>query len=420
MTTNRRESAPVKGPRPRMARASAAPLLLVAFVTLLLGLVALAASGACLANGTEAASPGHMSLAPTSTSLDCNKVGNPSPSALYVPTSEPTVNLSSGGQITGTMEFAVVNYTSSDIGISVYFPTVYFTFPLAPTGNFSMTTSPQTLDITGSGWTNGAHTNHSETVAAGLGFIPKGKDRLSTQKIAIQANVPYGKLTLEFRWMWKLTQPNGTAVSSSWTTPKSTYTSGSSTLPSIFFPAQYVQFITGPGNGQKVTIGTTYTALLGGPVAGKYFFLEMENGAGKVVQAHAQTIAANVTTATVTIVILNYDHYLAPGLELIHVHDVCGAILYNKLIDAVFAPKVTVTFYLQPGFCGPMTFNGTKFANNTSGTFVPSTTPYAFSVPKCSGYTFKNWTDTGGLHISANDQLMVSYNGTFTIQLKPD
>src|SRR5271157_211153 len=420
MTTNRWEAVPVKGLRSRMARASAAPLLLIASVTLLLCLVALAASGVYVANGTEAASPGPLSLAPASTSLDCNKVGNPAPSALYIPTSEPAVNLSSGGRITGTMEFAVVNYTSSDIGISVYLPTVYFTFPLAPTGNFSMTISPQTLDITGPDWTNGAHTNHSATVATGLGFISKGKDRLSTQKIAIQANVPYGTLTLEFRWMWKLTQPNGTVVSSSWTTPKSTYTGGSSTLPSIFFPAQYVQFITGPGNGQKVTIGTTYTALLGGPVAGKYFFLEMENGAGKVVQAHAQTIAANVTTATVTIVILNYDHYLAPGLELIHIHDVCGAILYNKLIDAIFAPKVTVTFYLQPGFCGPMTFNGTKFANNTSGTFVPSTTPYAFSVPKCSGYTFKNWTDTGGLHISANDKLMVSYNGTFTIQLKPN
>ncbi len=402
-----------------MAHVSVSSLLLVAFVTLLVGVVALTASGFFLSNNASASSSGPQDLAPASTSLDCNKVGNPSPSALYIPTNEPTANLSKGGQLAGTMEFSVVNYTSSDLGITVYFPTVYFTFPLSPTGNFSMTISPQSLNISGSGWTTGAHTNHTETVAAGLDFIPKGKDRLSTQKIAIQANVPYGKLTLEFRWMWKLTQTNGTVVSSSWTVPKSTYTSGSSTLPSIFFPAQYVQFISGPGNGQKVTIGTNYTAVLGGAVAGKYFFLEMEDGAGKVVQAHAQTIGPNATTATVTIVLLNYDHYLAPGLELIHIHDVCGAILYNKLVDAVFAPKVTVTFFLQPGFCGPMTFNGTKFANDTSGTFVPSTTPYAFSVPKCTGYTFKNWTDTGGLHISANDELMVSYNGTFTIDLKP-
>ncbi len=419
MISNELETGSVDGGRRRRASASVSSLVLVAFVTLLVGVVAVAGSGAILASDTPAPSSGPQGIAPASTSLDCNKVGNPAPSALYIPTSEPTVNLSSGGQITGIMEFAVVNYTSSDVGISVYFPTVYFTFPLSPTGNFSMTISPQSFNITGSGWTNGAHTNHTETVAAGLNFIPKGKDRLSTQKVAIQADVPYGTVTIEFRWMWKLTQPNGTVASSSWTIPKSTYSSGSSTLPSMFFPAQYVEFISGPGNGQKVTIGTNYTAVLGGAVAGKYFFLEMEDGAGKVVQAHAQTIAANATTATVTITVLNYDHYLAPGLELIHIHDVCGAILYNKLIDAVFAPKVTITFYLEPGFCGPMTFNGTKFANNTSGTFVPSTTPYSFSVPKCSGYTFKNWTDTGGLHISANDELMVSYAGTFTIEFKP-
>jgi hypothetical protein len=233
------------------------------------------------------------------------------------------------------------------------------------------------------------------------------------------ANVPYGNLTLEFRWMWNLTQPNGTTAKSAWTIPKSTYTKNSSVLPSIFFPAQYFRFLSGPGNGQKETIGTQYTAVLGGPVAGRYFFLEMEDGAGKVVQARGQIIGQNVTTANVTIPILNYDHYLAPGLELVHIHDGCGAILYNKLIDAVFAPIVTVTFYLQPGFCGPMTFNGTSFANGTSGTFVPSTTPYAFTAPVCKGYSFSNWFSTGGLHLPSSGRLLVSYNGTFTIEFKP-
>jgi hypothetical protein len=394
-------------------------VFVLAFVTLLLGGATLAVSETFPTSVSGVSGSGPAGLAPASTSLDCNKVGNPSPSALYIPTSEPTVNLTGGGKIATTMEFAVVNYTSSDIGISLYFPTVYFTFPLSPTGSFSQTLLSQTLRISGSGWTNGSHTNRSVTVAAGLDFVKNGKDRVSTQKVAIQANVPYGNVTLEFRWMWTLTQPNGSVVSSSWTTPTRTYTKGSSTLPSIFFPAQYVQFIRGPGNGQKETIGTEYTAMLGGPVAGKYFFLEMENGAGTVVQSHGQTIGPNVTTANVTILILNYDQYLAPGPELVHIHDACGAILYNKPIDAVFAPTVTVWFYLQPGFCGPMTFNGIPFANGTSGTVVPSTTPYAFTVPVCKGYSFNDWSSTGGLHISSNDHLLVSYNGTFTVAFKP-
>ena len=65
-----------------------------------------------------------------------------------------------------------------------------------------------------------------------------------------------------------------------------------------------------------------------------------------------------------------------------------------------------------------MTFNGTSFANDTSGTFIPSSTPYLFTVPKCTGYTFENWTDTGALHISSSDHLMVSNSGTFTIEMK--
>ena len=162
-----------------------------------------------------------------STSLDCNQVGNPSPSALYINLNEPRSNLSNGGQIVDTMEFAVVNYTSADLGVSVYFPTVDFTFPLAPTGNFTLAISSQSLVIAGSGWTNGAHTNRSSTPNGGLHFPTGGKARMSTQKIAVQANVPYGQLTLEFRWMWSIEQPNGTGSKSVWSTPKSTWSGGS-------------------------------------------------------------------------------------------------------------------------------------------------------------------------------------------------
>ncbi len=141
----------------------------------------------------------------------------------------------------------------------------------------------------------------------------------------------------------------------------------------------------------------------------------MENGAGSVVQAQGTTVATNAVTANVSIPVLNYDSYLPPGSYLVHIHDVCGAILYNKLIKAVFAPSALVTFYIQPSFCGPLTFNGTKFGNDTSAKFVPSTVPYAFTVGKCSGHTFKTWVTTGALHI-ASGQLMISYNGTFTIE----
>jgi hypothetical protein len=386
--------------------------------TLLLTVIGLVASGNLATGVSPATVAGPTRIASAaSTSLDCNPTGTPSPSALYINTNEPKVNLANGGTITSTMEFAVVNYTAADFGVLVYFPTVDFTFPLSPTGNFTITVTPQTLAIAGAGWTSGAGTNRSAVEHAGLNFPSGGKARLSTQKVAVQADVPYGQITLEFRWMWQLDQPNGSVTRSAWTTPKSTY-SGPPNLPSIFFPAQYTQFVSGAGNGAHVTIGTNYSATLSGPVGGRFFFLEMENGVGHVVKSHGTTFAANATSGNVTIPLLNYDNYLPPGLYLVHIHDACGAILYNKLVNATFAPSATLTFYLSPSTCGPMTFDGTSFANGASGTFTPSSTPYAFTVPKCAGYAFSNWTDTGGLHISSSDRLIASYNGTLTIDYK--
>lgn len=352
-------------------------------------------------------------------SLDCNSVWDPAPSSLYIPLPDPSVPLAPGGELALSLEFGVVNYTESDLGIELELPTVDFTFTLPANQTYTSSLSPRETNIDGAGWQSPAALNQSASPSGGLEFTSGGEARVSTQKIAVQAEATYGTLTLEFRWMWSLREPNGTELNSSWTVPEQSY-GGGSELPSIFFPAQYIEFLKGPGGGEKVTIGTTYSATLGGPVAGRYFFLEMENGAGHVVQSHATTLPEGVSEGNVTISVLNYDNYLPPGEYLVHIHDVCGAILYNKLIDAVFAPSVRVTFFLQPGLCGPMTFNGTPYANDTSGTYVPSTLPYNFTNPRCPGYSFSGWSSTGGLHVSANDRLMVSYNGTFTIVYKAD
>jgi hypothetical protein len=392
-------------------------LLMISFVTVMIVVMGLVTAGYLVANTGGSPAAGSTIL-PASTSLDCNSAGNPAPSSLYINLAEPTTNLAAGGSLALTMEFAVVNYSASDKGITLYFPTQDFTFPLAPTGNYTATITPEDLTIAGPGWTNGANTNRTVVPAGGLNFVQGGKVRLSTQKIAIMANTPYGSLTMMFHWEWKMTEPNGTVSQSGWS-PTTAKWGGGVVLPSVFFPAQYIQFLSGAGNGQSVTIGTTYSATIGGPVGGHYYFLEMENGAGSVVQSQGTTLPANATSGNVTIPVLNYDHYLPPGLYLVHIHDICGAILYNKEIKAVFAPSVTVTFYLSPSFCGPMTFNGTSFASGSTGTFAPSTTPYVFTVPHCTGYAFSNWSDTGGLHISSSDHLMVSYYGTFTIEYKP-
>jgi hypothetical protein len=185
-------------------------------------------------------------------------------------------------------------------------------------------------------------------------------------------------------------------------------------VPSIFYPAPYTTFLA--SSGATAVIGTNYTATLGGDVAGRTFFLEMEYPSGGVVQDFPQTAPANATTFLVRIPMLNYNGYLAPGAFLIHIHDGCGAMLYNKTIHAVFASSARVQFLLSPVCASKsITFNGTKFTNGTYGSFAPSTSNYTFAIPFCLGHHFNGWLTTGALHIASSTTMLVSYNGAFTV-----
>ncbi len=377
-------------------------------------LVALAVTPYLSVASTSAPAPSGTLLA--SHAEDCNKEHATADSALYINQAEPTQNLSANGTITGHLEFAVVNFTTNDTAIQLWFPDTYFTFPTA-TSSFSMTISPQFVAITGAGWLSPSALTKSEKVTKALDFPKDGIARLSTEKVAVQATVPYGQVTIEFRWNWTIQQPGApTGVSDVWSVPD--YKSGTKgNLPSIFFPAPYVSFL--GGTPEDEYIGNNYTATLGGEVAGRYFFLEMENASGKVEQSVGETAPANVSEFNVTIALLNYDHYLVPGPYLVHIHDVCGAILYNKVVHLSFIPLATLTFELSPSTCGDLTFNGTQIASGGSATFVPSTTAYTFSDPVCHGYTFSNWSTTGALHIDSAHTMLVSGNGTFEVNYRP-
>ncbi len=404
---------PTASPTARAARRGRAlgALLAVVGASVLVALavtpyLSIASTSASPASGTVVASHAE----------DCNKEHATADSALYINQAEPAQNLSANGTITGNLEFAVVNFTTNDTAIQVWFPDTYFTFPTA-TSSFSMTISPQFVAITGAGWLSPSALTKTEKVTKALDFPKAGIARLSTEKVAVQTTVPYGQITIEFRWNWTIQQPGAaTGVSDAFSVPD--YKSGSKgNLPSIFFPAPYVSFLA--GTPEDEFIGNNYTATLGGDVAGRYFFLEMENATGKVEQSVGETAPANVSTFNVTIVLLNYDHYLVPGPYLVHIHDVCGAILYNKVVHLSFIPLATVGFRLSPSTCGNLVFGGTSIPSGGSATFAPSITAYNFSDPVCHGYTFSNWSTTGSLHIDSAHTMLVSGNGTFEVNYKP-
>lgn len=343
----------------------------------------------------------------------CNSVYTPTPSAVLIPTANPSHPLVTGGELTVYYEVAALNFTSALNGTKVYVPNVWFRFPIVGGPLYEIHENATVLTLTNGNWTSPALTEKNVTVAGGLAFNQSQKATLDSQKLAVMATATYGNLTIEMRWRWQNTVTGGGRPAGSWSTP--TRASGwPKALPSIFEPAPYV-YIT--NFNPTAVIGSNYSANLAGLVAGAKFFLEMEYPtSGKVVQDLGQTAPRNATNFTVQIPVLNYDNYLSPGTFLIHIHDGCGAMLWNKIVDAVYPAWGNVTFYFQPGSCGPITFNGSTYANGTTASVRPSTTPYNFSLPACKGYSFKNWVTTGGLHIESSKQLLVSARGTFTVE----
>jgi hypothetical protein len=399
--------------------ASASRNLLGAVVSLaaVLFVVALMVPSSASPLVASSASAGSSTFASSnSTGPSCNPVRALSPSSLFITNAVPTRSLTPGGNISGQLELAVVSLNNTSFPVTVYLPATFYKFPLAAGGNFSLEIPPRNVTLNASGWSPMGLLARSSAVAAGLVFKTGAQASLTSMKVSLMVNARYGQVTLEARWRWGNTPSPSHSTYGSWSVPTNlTKTPHFVDLPSIFFPAPYAALI--GSTGSVATIGGSYNATLSGPlIGGQLFFLEMEYPSGKVVQDLGQTAPANATTYNVTIPMLNYNHALTPGPYLVHIHDACGGLLYNKVIKAVYPANATVTFLTNPGNCGSIKFNGLPYTNNTSGTFTPTSTPYNFSVVGCLHHSFLGWSTTGGLHIVNGSSMQVSASGTFTVQ----
>ncbi|MCI4337259.1 MAG: hypothetical protein L3K17_08760 [Thermoplasmata archaeon] len=364
--------------------------------------------GSASSDPPSGGAPSNTSAAGTS----CGSDSTPTPSSVLVPIAAPTTNLQAGGTLTATFEIAAVSSTGTLSRMTIYLPSVFATFPLSSGSSLQLYVPPHSFSLTGTGWNNGS-TWSKAVVESNVSFLSSGSAGLSTEKLAVMANASYGALTLEIRWHWSLLQPNGSTSVGNWSVP-STSAHWPASTPSEFDPAPFVTLLS--TNGPTETIGGNFTADLAGIVGSRYFFLELESSStGKVDQNHGQTEAAGATTADVTIQVLNYDRFLYPGSYLVHVHDVCGALLLSISVTAVYAATAHVTVEVQPSSCGKVTLNGSAYASGGIASLPPSSTPYSFSIPGCSGRSFSGWGFSGGLYLYSSSQLLVSSSGTITV-----
>jgi hypothetical protein len=372
--------------------------------------LALAASAATSGGSVASSSTSGGAQFTTASTAVCNSPTYTSPSSLLITLPDPVGTLVSGGSLTVGYEFAVDHATVNTTGLIVTLPSVFATFPLT-SGTESLDIQPTAVAIPASGWASSSSMNHTVKLTSNEAYKVGASATLSSQKLAVMVPESYTKVTLEFRWSWSYVAANGTTVQSGWSVPTATDHTPAQ-LRSIFYPAPFVSFLA--SSGTTITIGTNYTATLGGAVSGEYFLLEMELPAsGKVVQAHSQTAPSGATTFNVTIPMIDYTNSLSPGAYLIHIHDACGAMLYNKSITAVFAAHATVTVDVSPAACSAK-FNGTSWSNGSAVVVVPSITAYAIAVG-CSGHAFTSWSGAGDIHIENGSALLVSASGTWTV-----
>jgi hypothetical protein len=346
--------------------------------------------------------------------LACNSVSTPTPSALLIPLAGPTVAVQSGGNLSATFELAVVNHTSGNSTWKIYLPSVFVSFPLVSGAKSTIYFSPRTIQTNASGWSNPSLGTRTIQPPGGLALRPGATATLSTQKIAVMASADYGNFTIELRWRWVVTQPNGSVTRANWSVP--TYAAHWPTsIPSIFEPAPYVPLLS--TTGASATIGLNYVAKLGGFVAARQFLLELEYpGNGTVVQSNYQTSPSQVSSFSVSIVLLNYVSVLAAGTYLVHIHDQCGALVYSLSVRAYYAAVASVAIFVSPSSCGSISLNGSSYPSGSTPSIQPRWAAYAFSIPSCSGHSFQSWQTTGAVHIVSSSLMQISYNGTFSVK----
>ena len=403
-------------PRPRRLAGRRGLVLTVSAMMVLSAVVAVSF---VVANSPIA--PGGASDAPASSSPGtvCSAPSRIA-SALDILQPDPTDALPAGASLEAGYEYEVYNYSVSDLQISVAVPVLEAIFAVSGGATISVTIPAASNSISGSNWSSEASATISVASAQTFSATPQaeliteGYYLSSPISDAVQATAPYGNLTLEFRWQWQLTEPNGTVYVGPWTVPATS--PGYPALPSIFFPAPEV---ISDGVPKNVTMGTNFTDEISGFIANTSFSLSFQNSNGTVLGTEPLTTTANVSSElAVSIPIIAAAHVLAKGYYIFHLTDRCGALVQDVWFQALYPTTANVAVGIHPSACGPILLDGIAQSDGSVAVVAASDSPQTLSAPACSGYAFEEWNSTGGVLTAAPGSnpttVLVSWSGTLT------
>jgi hypothetical protein len=259
---------------------------------------------------------------------------NLSPTALSIPVANPSHSRSPGAVLGAAYEFKVENYHSYDNGIIVYLPSTQAIFPTTQGGKLLLAIAPANVTISSQWWTAPALLSGNMTLSTKATFSSSSA-YLSSSKYAVMADVASGFLTLEFRWHWTVTSVIGGPVDKGpWSVPSLNATSDY--LPSIFYPAPYVGVVS--MTSSPAAAGTNFSLLLNAAVANTSFRMVLEypnNGTEIQSDWENTTVGTTLFNSTVPLAYQGWAQLLPAGSYLIHVHDVCGAIVHMQSVTVI-------------------------------------------------------------------------------------
>jgi hypothetical protein len=265
---------------------------------------------------------------------------NLSPAALEIPLASPANSEPAGAVLKVAYEYMVAGFQNSSRGTTVHLPLVQATFPIRPKGDLTLTIAHANVTVSKKGWSSPTLLVATKTLTAATNFT-SANAQLSTSKYAVMANAVSGVLTLEFRWRWSVAPAFGSPfVNGTWSVPSKKAMAPS--LPSIFYPAPYVGVVSTSGSPAKT--GSNFTMELDGAVSNTSFRVVLEFPKnGSEIHSIWENTSSKASVFNATVPLTRADgRRLVPATFLIHVHDVCGAIVQMFSIQVTHGVMLTL------------------------------------------------------------------------------
>jgi hypothetical protein len=370
-----------------MTHVSASRRTLAAGIVLTLAAAALLLAPVWYASPTLGGSLAPSSAGPT-VAVSNNTTCGCSPGALYITNTAPTIGVNVGDKVNATLEWQVPFYKSSENGTPLHIPSIVTNFTAIKAPNVIVLFPQRNVTVSGPGWSNASLATESKTINSHFFFSSK-KAYLSTQRIAIMANVTYGTFKLEFRWQWSIYKTNGSLTVGNW----SNLTEGYHHQDEIT-PAPLIYLLN--STVRTLPVGSIFVAHLYGLVANQGdWLLEMEHPNGSVT-TELKEWGPNGTTNywNATVPMQTMGQPLVPGQYLVHLHTPHGAIIFSITVHLTAVTNATVSVVIDPSGCGPVYINGTAYANGATPTFPVGAV--TLSVAHCSIAFFHGWSQQGG------------------------